>query len=197
MKERLSDREKLYVILLIIVSGLALLIGVIYCLKNWTKPMLIVIAACVVYSVVMMLINPKSSTGKTIYKVFAAPIIVLLYMLQTIKPTAGIIGAYLFGWIMSAIPALCIFTIWCIVSSGIKEEWFVFLLVSSTTILMSSHTELVKKSLLKIGVWKIWNNNDAQRPFVEIGKYIFVHSYIPTVDDMYMKDWRKLPSSSR
>lgn len=172
MKERLSDREKLYVILLIIVSGLALLWGIIYCIKNWTKLTLIVIAASVVYSIVMMLINPKSSTGKTVYKVFAAPMLVPYYMMQTFKPTAGIISAYLFGWIMSAIPALCIYIIWCCVSCSIKEEWFIFLLLSTTTILMSSHTELVKKCLLKIGVWKIWNKNDAQRPFVEIGKYM-------------------------
>ena len=39
--------------------------------------------------------------------------------------------------------------------------------------------------------------SDRWKQYVEIGKYIFVHSYIPTVDDMYMKDWRKLPSSSR
>lgn len=172
MKERLSDREKLYVILLIIVSGLVSFLGIIYCLNNWTKPTLIAIAACAVYSIIVILINPKSAIGKTVHKVFAAPVIVLCYMLQTFKPTVGIIGAYLFGWIMSAIPALCIYWIWCFISCGIKGEWFVFLLLSTTTILMSSHTELVKKILLKIGVWKIWNKNDAQRPFVEIGKYM-------------------------
>lgn len=39
--------------------------------------------------------------------------------------------------------------------------------------------------------------SDKWCQYIEIGDYIFTHSYIPTVDDLYLPSWRKLPKSSR
>ena len=39
--------------------------------------------------------------------------------------------------------------------------------------------------------------SDRWKQYIEIGDYIFTHSYIPTVDDLYLPSWRKLPKTSR
>lgn len=89
-----------------------------------------------------------------------------------IKPSVGIMCAYLFAFAASTLPAILLWIIHIICFGLPSPELTMFLLIAFSTTLLSNHTNLIKKVLRKFSPWHAWNENDAQTEFVKIGEYV-------------------------
>lgn len=109
MIEKLNNREKQYIILLVIFSGLIMLVGLVYCITHLPVPTMIAVGGLMIYSLIIVLIKPKTPLGKRVHEIFATPVGFILYQMQAVAPSIGILSAYLFSGVMCAVPALCVY----------------------------------------------------------------------------------------
>lgn len=169
---KLETKLKILILTILIGGGL-LLSGLMFLFSRWPIYTGIAIIGWFLLMVFASSIRmPKKKWAKKIYKssfiLFKIPVVII----ELTKPTLGILCAYLFAMAISWIPALIIVGVYTIFAGKPPVELTVFICVGISTILLSNHTEFIKKILLKYGIWSVWDKNDRQRDFVVMGQFV-------------------------
>ena len=169
---KLETKLKILILTILIVGGL-LLSGLLFLFTHWPIYTGIAMIGGFLLMVLALTIKmPKKKWAKKIYKssfiLFKIPVVIM----ELTKPTLGILSAYLFAMVMSWIPALIIVGVYTIFAEKPPMELTMFICVGISTILLSNHTEFIKKILLKYGIWSVWDKNAGQRDFVVMGQFV-------------------------
>lgn len=169
---KLETKLKILILTILIVGGL-LLSGLVFLFTHWPIYTGIAIIGWLLLMILALSIKtPKKKWAKKIYKssfiLFKIPVVIM----ELTKPTLGILSAYLFAMVMSWIPSLIIVGVYTIFAEKPPVELTMFICVGISTILLSNHTEFIKKILLKYGIWSVWDKNDGQRDFVVMGQFV-------------------------
>lgn len=160
-------------ILEVLVIGTAVFGGIVYLFSKWPIWSMVGAMGLFLFWVISMAIPiPKNKKARKIYKLLYYPWAVLTIIFGISKPSVGIIGAYIFAFAVSMIPALLIWGIYAIIWGIPSPELCMFIAVATSTVLLSNHTNLIKWALKKFFVWHVWNENDSQKEFVKIGEYV-------------------------
>lgn len=169
---KLVTKLKILILTILIVGGL-LLSGLLFLFTHWPIYTGIAMIGGFLLMVLALTVKmPKKKWAKKIYKssfiLFKIPVVIM----ELTKPTLGILSAYLFAMVMSWIPALIIVGVYTIFAEKPPVELTMFICVGISTILLSNHTEFIKKILLKYGIWSVWDKNAGQRDFVVMGQFV-------------------------
>lgn len=157
----------------VLIFGIAVFGGIVYLFSKWPIWFMVGVLGLFLYLILTMVIpSPKNKTASKFYKILCYPLAVLIIVFGMSKPTVGIMSAYVFAFAVSMIPALIIWGIYAIIWGIPSPELSMFIAITTSTILLSNHTNLIKWALRKFFVWKVWNENDSQKEFVKIGEYV-------------------------
>ncbi len=158
---------------LVLVIGLAVFGSIVFLFSKWPIWSVVGVAGLSLFWTLGLIVpTPKNKTARKLYKLLYYPWAALTILFRISKPTVGIMGAYLFAFAVSMMPTLLIFGMYAIICGIPDPALCVFLAVATSTILLSNHTNLIKRALKKFFVWHVWNENDAQKEFVKIGEYV-------------------------
>lgn len=157
----------------VLILGTTVFGGIVYLFSKWPVwSMVGVLGIFLIWVLILKIPTPKNKKARKFYKLLYYPWAVLTILFGISKPTVGIIGAYVFAFAVSMIPALLIWVIYAIIWGNPSPELCMFISIATSTILLSNHTNLIKWALKKFFVWHVWNENDSQKEFVKIGEYV-------------------------
>lgn len=158
---------------IVLILGTVVFGGMTYLFAKWPIWTGLVMLGVAVYFMLLSIIpSPRNKIVRKIYKCLYWPIKVIIILFSVIKPSVGIMSAFMFAFAISALPAVLCWGVYIICVGLPSPELTIFLLVVFSTTLLSNHTDLIKKVLRKLSPWRAWKENDAQKEFVKIGEYV-------------------------
>ena len=173
MKKEVDDKVIKHFVRIIGVLSVVILAGLSVALYKWKLITVLVFACVVFYYMAIQEIKPKTKWGKTLQMVLSIPAEVLMGLVWLTGPALGAIVAVFCATLVNLFISGAITGIYWIVAEKPSCELVIFVFMCIETILLSNHTDTMKKWIHKIGFVKICEKEESKSKLVVMGDYFF------------------------
>ena len=155
------------------VVSIFIAIGIFAALIKWPFISLSTGLGAVVIYAISSMVHPKTKWGKCFWTILSFPAFMLLGIVYLSGPALGIFSALFGASVFSALATGIVIVLYKLVGRVPSLEIILFLFVCLETIILSCHTDTIKRWMRHFGLWKAWEKDTAKQKLIVIGDYFF------------------------
>ena len=173
MQKEVDDKTIRNFVRIIGVLSVLILTGLSVALFKWKLITVLVFACVVFYYMAIQEIKPKTKWVKTLKMVLLIPAEVLMGLVWLCGPALGAIVAIFCATIVNIFISGAITGLYWITAEKPSCELVLFVFMCIETILLSNHTDTMKKWIHKIGFVRMWEQEESKSKLIVMGDYFF------------------------